>query len=255
MNDALSQPADSLSPAGDGALFRPAGDGALVVELAEVIDPAVNARIIALAGAVEAAAIPGVTEIVPTYRSLLLRYEPGVIRGAALESLLRDLLAGLPEGGGVWRRWTIPVVYGGAVGQDLDEMARMKGMTVQQVIALHASAEYRVFMVGFAPGFAYLGGLPQGLHTPRLSSPRQYVPAGGIGIGGQQASVNSVAGPSGWRFIGWTPVRVFDPARAEPFLLRAGDRLRFAPIDAGTGESLAAREAAGERIVRPEVSA
>ncbi|AGT08539.1 5-oxoprolinase subunit PxpB [Paracoccus aminophilus] len=239
--------------AGAAPRFLPAADGALVVELGAEIDAAVNAQIIALATAVERAAVPGITEIVPTYRSLLLRYEPRLIRGVALETLLRGMLDDLPEGEGVGRRWSIPVVYGGAVGQDLDEMARMKQMTVQQVIQLHAAADYRVFMVGFAPGFAYLGGLDKALHTPRLAKPRQYVPAGGIGIGGQQASVNSVAGPSGWRFIGWTPVRVFDPTRAEPFLLRAGDRLRFAPIDAATGESLAARDRAGEQIIRPEV--
>lgn len=249
-------PGRGVASAGPGgpARFRPAGDGALVVELAEAIDPAVNARVIALAGAVEAAAIPGVTEIVPTYRSLLLRYEPAVIRGRALERMLAALLERLPQAEVPGRRWAVPVVYGGEAGQDLDEIARLKGMTARQVVDLHAAAEYRVFMVGFAPGFAYLGGLPEALHMPRLPVPRQYVPAGSIGIGGQQASVNSVAGPSGWRYIGWTPVRVFDPARAEPFLLRAGDRLRFVPIDAGTGAALAARVAAGEPILRPEAA-
>jgi KipI family sensor histidine kinase inhibitor len=122
-------------------------------------------------------------------------------------------------------------------------------------VALHAANEYRVFMIGFAPGFAYLGGLPPILHTPRLQKPRQNIPAGAIGIGGQQGSVNSVAGPSGWRFIGWTPVRVFDPTRAVPFLLQAGDRVRFAPIDDETGERLSRRAAAGEPVIEPEGAA
>ncbi|MDH6234591.1 KipI family sensor histidine kinase inhibitor [Mesorhizobium soli] len=235
--------------------FLPCGDSALVIELGDRIDADVNARVISLAAAVEAAAIPGVVEIVPSYRSVLVRYDPEIIRGRELEERLADLSEHLEVSGAQARSWNIPVVYGGEVGQDLEEIAAMKGLSPEELIALHAGGEYRVFMIGFAPGFAYLGGLPAILHTPRLQKPRQSVPAGAIGIGGQQGSVNSVAGPSGWRFIGWTPIRVFDPARKIPFLLQAGDRVSFVPIDPETGERLAARAAAGETVIEPEEAA
>lgn len=111
----------------------------------------------------------------------------------------------------------MPVIYGGDVGLDLTEMAEMKEMSVADLIATHGSADYRVYMIGFAPGFAYLGGLPEKLHTPRLAVPRQRIEASAIGIGGKQASINSVPGPSGWRFIGRTPIKVSILPAATPF--------------------------------------
>ncbi|WP_378942539.1 5-oxoprolinase subunit PxpB [Mesorhizobium sp. ANAO-SY3R2] len=236
-------------------VILPCADSALVLQLGDRIDSEVNARVLSLAAALEAAAIPGVVEIVPSYRSILVRYDPEIIRGRELEGRLAELSRDCEVTGAQGRSWTIPVVYGGEVGQDLEEVAAMKGLSPEELVSLHAGGEYRVFMIGFAPGFAYLGGLPEILHTPRLPKPRQYVPAGSIGIGGQQGSVNSVGGPSGWRFIGWTPIRMFDPARAVPFLLQAGDRVRFTPIDSATGERLAARAAAGEAVIEPEEAA
>ncbi len=235
--------------------FLPCGDSALVLQLGDRIDADVNARILSLAAAVETAAIPGLVEIVPSYRSILVRYDPELIRGLELEERLAGLSQHFEGVGMQGRGWTIPVVYGGEAGQDLEEVAAMKGLSPEELVSLHAGGEYRVFMIGFAPGFAYLGGLPAILHTPRLEKPRQYVPAGSIGIGGQQGSINSVAGPSGWRFIGWTPIRVFDPARAVPFLLEAGDRVRFTPIHPEIGQQLAARAAAGETVIEPEEAA
>lgn len=232
--------------------FLPCGDSALVVEFGDRIDAEVNARVIAVAEAVETAAIAGVTEIVPSYRSMLVRYDPVIIRGRALEERLAGLCRDAQPSAAQGRAWTIPVVYGGAVGQDLAEMAAMKNMSPEELIALHAGGEYRVFMIGFSPGFAYLGGLPPALHTPRLKQPRQNIPAGAIGIGGQQGSVSAVAGPSGWRFIGWTPVRTFDPVRHVPFLLQAGDRVRFRPIDEDVAAQLASRAAAGDPVIEPE---
>lgn len=241
---------DAMTP-----VILPCADRELVLQLGDRIDGEINARVISLAAALEAAAIPGVDEIVPSYRSILVSYDPEIIRGRELEWRLAELSRHSGGAGTQGRNWTIPVVYGGEVGQDLAEIAAMKGLTPEELVSLHAGSEYRVFMIGFAPGFAYLGGLPEILHTPRLPKPRQYVPAGSIGIGGQQGSVNSVAGPSGWRYIGWTPIKVFDPARAVPFLLQAGDRVRFAPIDPATGERLAARAAAGETVIEPEEAA
>lgn len=228
----------------------PSGDRALVFELGQSIDADVNARIIDLATRLEAAAWPGITEIVPTYRSLLVCYDPMILRGADLEDRLLMLWHGTQATAlAAGRLWRVPCVYGGSVGRDLDELAAMKGLTTKEVIALHAGAEYRVYMIGFAPGFVYLGGLPEQLHTPRLRAPRQNIPAGAIGIGGQQANINSVAGPSGWRFVGWTPWRIFDPTGPEPFLLRAGDRVRFYPVSAAQGDAITAAQDSG--VARP----
>ncbi|MFP5077790.1 5-oxoprolinase subunit PxpB [Rhizobium sp. YIM 134829] len=232
----------------------PCGDSALLVEFSDRIDEAINRRVVALARALAAHAPAGLQELVPTYRSLLVTYDPAILRGWALTERIESLIeAGLPETEAT-RRITVPVLYGGAAGIDLEEMAAAKGMTPEALIALHSSAAYRVYMIGFAPGFAYLGGLPEALHMPRLAVPRQRVEAGAIGIGGQQASINSVPAPSGWRYIGRTPLRLFDPARAEPFLLRAGDAVRFRAIDAAEAEHLDAAVARGEAIAEWEAA-
>jgi KipI family sensor histidine kinase inhibitor len=122
------------------------------------------------------------------------------------------------------------VTYGEGLGEDLDHVAALHGLTIDEVIRHHSQAEYRVYMIGFAPGFAYLGGLPDLLHTPRRIDPRQRTPAGSISIGGVQAAISSVEGPSGWHLLGRTPLRTFDLAREDPFLLKPGDRVRFQPI-------------------------
>ncbi|TCU12638.1 5-oxoprolinase subunit PxpB [Rhizobium sullae] len=221
------------------------GDSALSVELSDTIDEAVSERVIALARNLADAPVNGVAELVPTYRSLMVFYDPETVRGHSLAMTLRQRLDALVVGDNHVRRFHVPVVYGGTVGMDLQELADMKELTVSQLIELHASAEYRVFMIGFAPGFAYLGGLPEILHTPRRATPRQRIEASAIGIGGKQASINSVPGPSGWRFLGRTPLRLFDPARAEPFLLKAGDRVTFRPVSEDEAETLDRAIAAG----------
>ncbi|KQT64499.1 MULTISPECIES: 5-oxoprolinase subunit PxpB [unclassified Aureimonas] len=230
----------------------PCGDGALSVELADRIDEAVSERVIALSADLARAPIVGVEETVPTYRSLMVVYDPAKVRGAALAEEIRTRLGALDVEARHGRRFTIPVHYGGEVGLDLAELAAMKAMTPEALVELHAATEFRVYMIGFAPGFAYLGGLPEALHTPRLAVPRQRIEAGAIGIGGAQASINSVPGPSGWRYIGRTPVRLFDPAGPQPFLLKAGDRVRFRAVSEAEAEALDARVAAGEAVVRPE---
>jgi KipI family sensor histidine kinase inhibitor len=139
----------------------PCGDCALVLQIGETVDAEANARIIALAAEMEARALPGVREIVPTYRSLLVRYEPEEVRGAELERQLLAAFEHPARAGAEGRLWTVPCLYGGAVGQDLEELAAMKGLSPDEVAALHSRAEYRIYMIGFAPGFAYLGGLPE----------------------------------------------------------------------------------------------
>ncbi|MGR6432977.1 5-oxoprolinase subunit PxpB [Rhizobium sp. PAMB 3174] len=229
----------------------PAGDQALTVELSDQVDDATNRRVIALAESLADRPVDGITETVPTYRSLLVCYDPAIVRASALADTLAERLAALNVEHTPSRLWTVPVFYGGAAGMDLEEMAQMKGITIDELISLHSGADYRVFMIGFAPGFAYLGGLPEVLHTPRLTTPRQHIVAGSIGIGGKQASINSLAGPSGWRFIGRTPLQLFDPQREEPALFRAGDTVRFEPVNEAEFERLEARVAAGETIVEP----
>uniref|UniRef100_UPI0035B4976B 5-oxoprolinase subunit PxpB n=1 Tax=Paenirhodobacter enshiensis TaxID=1105367 RepID=UPI0035B4976B len=231
----------------------PAGDSAFVFQLGTEVSSGINDRIIALAEAVAAAAPEGLIELVPTYRSLMVCYDPVRVRGRDLAAQVCGIYEALGPVEAATRRITVPCVYGGPVGQDLDELAEMKGLTPAEVIALHSGADYRVYMIGFAPGFAYLGGLPEKLHTPRLKVPRQHIPAGALGIGGQQASISSVAGPSGWRFLGWTPVRAFAPESATPFLFRAGDRIRFRAVEQKEAEEMLKRQAAGESIVDIEL--
>ncbi|MBK0328115.1 5-oxoprolinase subunit PxpB [Rhodobacteraceae bacterium F11138] len=231
--------------------FLPSGDRALMLKFSDSIDASVNARLVGFADRLRQGAIAGLVEIVPTYGSLLICYDPEHLRGAALEKRLLALWEGTGTEDRTERYWEVPCLYGGEVGQDLDDLAADKNLTRDELIALHAGAEYRVYMIGFAPGFAYLGGLPEILHTPRLTVPRQNIPEGAIGIGGRQASINSVAGPSGWRFIGWTPWRSFDPARPEPCLFRAGDRIRFRPVDTAEARDIAAGLSAGDVIPEP----
>lgn len=228
------------------------GDSALVVELSDQIEESTNTRIVALANDLAAHPFSGIVETVPTYRSLLVVYDPALVRGSKLAELLRERLAKISSANVSARRIVVPVVYGGPVGIDLDELAEMKGMSAEALIALHVSAEYRVYMIGFAPGFAYLGGLPEILHTPRLAAPRQRIEAGAIGLGGKQASINSVPGPSGWRFLGRTPLKLFDPGREEPFLLRAGDRVRFRSVQADEAAELDAASAQGTLVAEWE---
>lgn len=235
--------------------FLPFGDKAMTVQFGEGIDVAANEAVIRLGDALEAAPFIGLVELVPTYRSLLVIYDPLEVSGASVEDAITERLQNLSHSRTSQRRWVIPTWYGGEAALDLETLSQEKGITSDELIALHQSAEYRVFMIGFAPGFTYLGGVPEALHSPRMLKPRQLVPAGAIGIGGQQASINSVAGPSAWRFIGQTPVRAFDPAREQPFLFMAGDIIRFSSIPEPEAQDLFQRVAAGETIIEPEVNA
>ncbi|MEH0875296.1 5-oxoprolinase subunit PxpB [Pectobacterium cacticida] len=208
--------------------FIAVGEQALLVEFGDSIDDRINAQVLALAAALNG--LHGVREIIPTYRSLTIMFDPFIVNYAELSQQVAQSLsqcsAALPPS----RRWHVPVCYGGEYGEDLSALAQAHGLSQEQVIDLHSTARYRVYMVGFMPGFAYLGGLPEILHTPRRASPRAMTPAFSINIGGQQTAISSVAGPSGWHLIGRTPWRSFDPLRQRPFLFQAGDEIRFSPI-------------------------
>jgi inhibitor of KinA len=210
----------------------PAGDSALVVEFEERIDPAVNARTIACADAIQAAAIGGVRDVVPTYRSVAVYFDPLHTDGEALTACLEREAARLPPAVSEARPPVrVPVCYGGDLGPDLPAVAAFAGLSEPDVVRLHAAGIYRVFMLGFVPGFAYLGIVDQRIAMPRHTTPRVRVPSGSVGIAGVQTGVYSAETPGGWQLIGRTPVKPFDPARAQPFLLKAGDAVQFHAID------------------------
>ncbi|MDQ0513099.1 5-oxoprolinase subunit PxpB [Ancylobacter amanitiformis] len=243
-----------------------AGESGLVVEFGDTIDEQVNREVIALADALDALQLDGVCEIVPTYRSLLVLFDPLVLSREALRGHVLALWPpradGRPSHGtrhgpshgtghGTWR---VPVAYGGEHGVDLDHVARLHGLTTGEVIDLHSRAEYRVYMIGFAPGFAYLGGLDEAIHTSRRTDPRLKTPPRSISIGGRQAAVSPpLEIPSGWHLLGQTPVRTYDPTRAErPFLFAAGDTIRFTPVPQAEYAALCRAAEAGEIIAEWE---
>ena len=210
--------------------IRPLGDTAIRIQLGEGIDPELNRRVRAACAALERAALPGVVEWVPSYAAVTVHYQPHVVR---FQELCLRVEAALAAGGDVvvpeGKLVTLPVLY---QGPDLGFVAEHHRLSVEEVIALHSTPEYLVYMIGFAPGFPYLGGLPEQLATPRLEKPRLSVPRGSVGIGGSQTGVYSVESPGGWRLIGRTPVSLYDPKGRPPALLEAGDRLRFRPVSA-----------------------
>jgi len=211
--------------------INPAGDAALVVEFEERIDPAVSARGSALAEAVLAEKLPGIHDVVPTYRSVTVYFDPLHADQQKLSATLRRLADSVAERD-VPRRppITIPVCYGGDCGPDLAAVASFAGLNEAEVIDLHAAASYRVLMLGFMPGFAYMGPVDRRIAAPRLETPRPRVPRGSVGIATEQTGIYPSETPGGWQLIGRTPVRTFDLTRPDPFLLHAGDEVQFVPI-------------------------
>ncbi len=228
----------------------PAGDAALSVEFGDAIDPVLNARVHALDRALAADPPPGLIETVPTYRSLLVYFDPLTTDAAALGPILLaragTAVIGQAAGGRLFR---IPVRYGGTMGEDLQSVAERLNLTPDRVVELHSGQDYPVYMIGFSPGLAYLGGLPAALHLPRRDDPRAAVPRGAVLMAGQQTLFYPVEMPTGFHVLGRTPVRCFDIGKPDPFLLRPGDRVRFAPID---DAEFARLDAAAEAGWRPE---
>ncbi|MGQ0567338.1 MAG: 5-oxoprolinase subunit B family protein [Gemmobacter sp.] len=233
-----------------GPRFLDAGECALTVEFGAVIDDALAARVLALDAALAADPLPGMAETVPTYRSLMIHYDPLVLPRAGLVSHIRAALARPATGAGTGALWHLPACYDPAMADDLGHIADACAMPPDRVTAAHVGATYRVVMYGFAPGWAYLSGLPRALTLPRRASPRDRIPAGSLIVAGGQAIVAALPMPSGWHILGRTPVRLFDPARDPAFLVAPGDRLRFDPVDAATFAALDVRAAAGEVLAR-----
>jgi KipI family sensor histidine kinase inhibitor len=213
--------------------IREAGDSALLLELEGGIDPEVNARVIAIATLVRDAEIAGVRAVVPTYKSVAVFFDPLVTDSALVAHVLREAqLAGTSHVRSSSSLIEVPVVYGGEHGPDLEQIAARAGISVQDVVERHASREYHVYMLGFLPGFAYLGLVDESIAAPRRAEPRVRVPAGSVGIAGHQTGIYPRESPGGWQLIGRTPLEVFDPARIPASIFAAGDRVRFMPMSA-----------------------
>jgi inhibitor of KinA len=217
----------------DRVRFKAASDQSLLVYFGEQITLESHERVRGLAQLLKLEPVSGVRNLQPAYHSLLLNFDMAKLTHLKLEGILRGYLdrvsSGALEPGRIKQ---IPTCYGGEFGPDLDEIARLHGLTPRQAIELHASVTYIVFFLGFVPGFAYLGKLPEALATPRLATPRRSTPAGSVGIADNQTGVYPFSTPGGWRLIGRTPVKMFRPDRREMSFLAIGDQVRFTPIPA-----------------------
>lgn len=232
--------ASGLSPP---TRFRISGDRALLAVYGEGVDPAVNERVRRMAALVDDLHHPAIEAVVSSYCTLALHYNPQAIGCAELADLLRDLerqlaTAVIPEAALV----EIPVCYGGEFGPDLDFVAAHNHLDPEEVIRRHSGASYRIYAIGFAPGFCYLGGLDPRIHAPRLITPRLQVAAGSVGIAGSQTGVYPLASPGGWQLIGRTPLCLFAPEREQPVPYRPGDTVRFRPISVEEFARLAQEE-------------
>ena len=211
--------------------FVPAGDKAFVIEMGDGISPEINRSVHNLFLAIEKQGIPGILDMVPTYRSLLINYDPLTLPPDELEERVRALTQDLDETStGASRVVELPTVYGDDHGPDLGHVAEHNGLTEEEVIALHSGTDYLVYMMGFTPGFTYLGGMSEKIATPRLQTPRTAIPAGSVGIAERQTGVYPIESPGGWQLIGRTPVRLFDPSKQPPVIAEPGDYIRFVPV-------------------------
>jgi inhibitor of KinA len=209
-----------------------AGDAAVTVEFGEIIDPEINDRVIAFADAVKALAVPGIIETVPTYRSATVYFDPIIMDVDRLIERLRSLAESPTTAPSRSPKvLEVPILYGGEYGPDLSDIATFSNLPMENVIALHTSVPYRVYMLGFSPGFPYLGRVPDKIAMPRLATPRDKVPAGSVGIAGSQTGIYPLESPGGWRLIGRTPLLPYDRRRSPPFLFEPGDQVRFVEID------------------------
>ena len=226
--------------------YLPAGEAALVIEFGAAIDPKIHDRVLALDAAIRAAHLDGVCETVPTYRSLMIHFDPRKFTHEALIDALASLRYEEAPPARRKRRWQIPACYDPVHAEDLAEAAALLGISQERIVCLHLSATYRVYMYGFAPGYVFLGGLAPELTLPRRAQPRPAALAGALLIAGGQALIAGCAMPTGWYMIGRTPAKMFDPARNPLFLMNIGDEVCFERIGSRAFDALQSKAELGE---------
>ena len=216
--------------------FYPAGDSALVAEFGQSIDERINEQVHHMAKWLQGSSVPGVVEVLPTFRSLMVFYDPLKI---SYKKLCKKLQTCPPltenRAAAEKRILEVPCWYG---GPDLDDMEELTGLPREQIIEIHSSVDYKIYMMGFLPGFVYLGGLDPRICAPRLPTPRTRIEPGSVGIGGNPTGVYPVASPGGWRILGYTPLKFYDPSGKDPILCKAGEYIRFVPVTRGEYERL-----------------
>jgi KipI family sensor histidine kinase inhibitor len=211
--------------------YLPAGDEAIVIEFGKTIDEEINNRVISMATSIRNKRIKGVREILPTYRSLMVFYNPKKISYIKLVSTVKTLkFMENNDEEEAKKTLIVPCCYDGSFGPDLEDMSRELGLTREEIVKIHSGMEYKIYMMGFLPGFVYLGGLDKRINIPRLQTPRTRIPARSVGIGGAQTGVYPVDSPGGWRLIGSTPLDFYDIKRDKPILCEAGEYIKFKPI-------------------------
>ena len=208
------------------------GDSSLLIVFGNEISPEINARISAVIKLMDAQEIEGIVDIIPAFASLLINYNPQVISYDHLRQRMENLLKIEVKADETEKKvYEIPVCYGGEYGPDIQNIADHAGLSVEEVIRIHSSTDYLIYMLGFLPGFCYLGGLDPRIHTPRLANPRIRIRQGSVGIGGSQTGIYPMDSPGGWQLMGMTPVKTYDPEREVPILVNAGEYIRFVPVD------------------------
>ncbi|MCD8249995.1 MAG: 5-oxoprolinase subunit PxpB [Lachnospiraceae bacterium] len=209
-----------------------AGDSSILIEFGNEINPEINRKITSTVQLIRAQQIEGIVDMIPAFCSLLINYDPRIITYDRIQSRMAELVKMDVKASAQKKKvFEIPVCYGGDFGPDIENIAANAGLSVEEVIKIHSSSDYLIYMLGFLPGFCYLGGLDERIHTPRLANPRVKIPAGSVGIGGSQTGIYPLDSPGGWQLMGLTPVKTYDPDRETPILLEAGDYIRFVPID------------------------
>ena len=212
--------------------YLTSGDKALVIEFGDSIEEKINSQIISLTLVMKKENILGIIETIPTYRSLMVIYEPMIIELDDLINKVKSLILKMDEMKlSDAKVIQIPTIYGGEYGPDIEFVAKHNMISIDEVIKIHTSVEYLIYMIGFTPGFPYLGGMNDKIAAPRLQTPRNEIPIGSVGIAGTQTGIYPIQSPGGWQLIGRTPVKLYDSSRKEPVLLNAGDYIKFVQIN------------------------